>query len=100
MSAVAPDYWTLLASRVVTSLNHGVFLGLGSLAAASLAPKDKQASAVVTMFMGLTIANVGGVPLGKWVGQSIGWREAFGGTAVLGLLTAVLGASAMFALYT
>lgn len=87
ISALAPDYWTLLLSRVVTSLNHGAFFGLGSVVAASLVPKDKQASAVATMFMGLTLANVGGVPLATWVGQQIGWREAFGGTAVLGLVT-------------
>ncbi|WP_444666011.1 MFS transporter [Cereibacter changlensis] len=137
LSALSPDYWTLLASRVVTSLNHGAFFGLGSVVAASLVPKDRQASAVATMFMGLTLANVGGVPLATWIGQSLGWREAFGGTALLGLLTmgalwlalpvgaagqrpavrqelrvltrpdvlialltTVLGASAMFALYT
>ncbi|MDP3340211.1 MFS transporter [Frigidibacter sp.] len=87
LSALSPDYWTLLLSRVVTSLNHGAFFGLGSVVAASLVPKDKQASAVATMFMGLTLANVGGVPLATWVGQQIGWREAFGGTAVLGLVT-------------
>ena len=87
MSALSPDYWTLLAARVVTSLNHGAFFGLGSVVAASLVPKDKQASAVATMFMGLTIANIGGVPVATWIGQSVGWRAAFGATALLGLLT-------------
>lgn len=137
LSAMAPDYWTLLFARIVTSLNHGAFFGLGSVVAASLVAPGKQASAVATMFMGLTIANVGGVPLATWVGQSIGWREAFAGTALLGVVTmaalwlalpksapgarpevrrelrvlirpevlialstTVLGASAMFALYT
>lgn len=137
LSAMAPDYWTLLLARVVTSLNHGAFFGLGSIVAASVVAPGKQASAVATMFMGLTIANVGGVPLATWVGQHIGWRAAFGGTAALGLLTiaalalalpkgqpgqrpdvrrelhvltrpdvlialltTVMGASAMFALYT
>ncbi len=87
MSALSPDYWTLLASRVVTSLNHGAFFGLGAVVAASVVPRERQASAVATMFMGLTIANVGGVPLATWIGQQIGWREAFAGTAVLGLVT-------------
>lgn len=87
MSALSPDYWTLLASRFVTSLNHGAFFGLGSVVAASLVPKEKQASAVATMFMGLTIANIGGVPVATWIGQTIGWRQAFAGTAGLGLLT-------------
>jgi DHA1 family inner membrane transport protein len=86
LSALAPDYWTLLAARVVTSLNHGAFFGLGAVVAASVVPKEKQASAVATMFMGLTIANIGGVPAATWIGQQIGWRMAFAGTAALGLI--------------
>lgn len=137
LSAVAPDYTTLLLARLVTSLNHGAFFGLGSVVAASLMPREKQASAVATMFMGLTIANVGGVPAATWLGQMIGWRMSFAATASLGLiaiaglfaalpkgeagqmpnlraelrvltrpvvvgalLTTVLGAGAMFTLYT
>lgn len=87
LSAVAPDYWSLLASRILTSLNHGAFFGLGSVFAANLVAPEKRASAVATMFMGLTIANIGGVPLATWIGQSIGWRMAFGGTAVLGMIS-------------
>ncbi|UBM08703.1 MFS transporter [Cupriavidus metallidurans] len=86
LSALAPGYGTLLASRLVTSLNHGAFFGLGSVVAASVVPKEKQASAVATMFMGLTIANIGGVPAATWIGQQVGWRLAFAGTAVLGLV--------------
>ncbi|MFC3612839.1 MFS transporter [Lutimaribacter marinistellae] len=86
MSALSPDYWTLLVARLVTSLNHGAFFGLGAVVAASVVPKEKQASAVATMFMGLTIANIGGVPAATWLGQQIGWRMAFAGTAVLGVI--------------
>jgi DHA1 family inner membrane transport protein len=86
LSALAPGYITLLLARLVTSLNHGAFFGLGAVVAASVVPKEKQASAVATMFMGLTIANIGGVPAATWIGQQIGWRMAFAGTAVLGLL--------------
>jgi DHA1 family inner membrane transport protein len=85
LSALSPGYTTLLLARLVTSLNHGAFFGLGSIVAASVVPREKQASAVATMFMGLTIANIGGVPAATWVGQQIGWRMAFAGTAVLGL---------------
>ncbi|WP_265919841.1 MFS transporter [Cupriavidus nantongensis] len=89
LSAFAPGYATLLAARLVTSLNHGAFFGLGAVVAASVVPKDKQASAVATMFMGLTIANIGGVPAATWIGQQVGWRLAFAGTAVLGLVAIV-----------
>ncbi len=87
LSAFAPSYTTLLLSRLITSLNHGAFFGIGAVLAASVVPKEKQASAIATMFMGLTIANIGGVPAATWIGQQVGWRVAFGGTAVLGLLT-------------
>ena len=85
MSAIAPGYFTLLLARLVTSLNHGAFFGLGAVVAASVVPKEKQASAVAAMFMGLTIANIGGVPAATWVGQQIGWRMAFAGTALIGI---------------
>ncbi|AIT28417.1 inner membrane transport protein ydhP [Bordetella holmesii 44057] len=90
LSAMAPDYLTLLLARLVTSLNHGAFFGLGSLVAASLVPRHRQASAVAAMFMGLTIANIGGVPAATWLGQTLGWRLSFAATAGLGLI-AMLG---------
>lgn len=90
LSAVASDYTTLLLARLVTSLNHGAFFGLGSLVAASVVPRHKQASAVATMFMGLTIANIGGVPAATWLGQTIGWRMSFAATAGLGILTMLI----------
>lgn len=86
LSAIAPGYYTLLAARLVTSLSHGAFFGLGAMVAASLVPKGKGAAAVATMFMGLTIANIGGVPAATWLGNTVGWRMAFAATAVLGLL--------------
>ncbi|MFM0640546.1 MFS transporter [Paraburkholderia metrosideri] len=89
LSAIAPGYWTLLAARLVTSLNHGAFFGLGSVVASNLVPQERRASAVATMFMGLTIANIGGVPAATWIGHQIGWRTAFAGTAGLGVLAIV-----------
>ncbi|MEN8280059.1 MFS transporter [Acinetobacter gerneri] len=87
LAAIAPSYLGLMGARIITSLNHGAFFGIGSIVATSVVPKDKQASAVAMMFMGLTIANIGGVPLATWVGQNIGWRMSFTAIAVLGLVT-------------
>ena len=87
LSAFAPGYSTLLLSRLVTSLNHGAFFGIGAVVAASVVPREKQASAIAAMFMGLTVANIGGVPAATWIGQQVGWRVAFAGTALLGLVT-------------
>ncbi|KTE00249.1 MFS transporter [Sphingopyxis sp. H038] len=87
LSAIAGDYTTLMVARVITSLNHGAFFGVGSVVAASLVAPEKRASAVAAMFMGLTLANVIGVPLAPWVGEAFGWRTAFGAIAIWGLFT-------------
>lgn len=87
MSALATDYYSLLVARLVTSLNHGTFFGVGSIVAASLVAPDKRAGAVAAMFMGLTLATIGGVPLAAWFGEVFGWHTAFWGITGLGVLT-------------
>jgi DHA1 family inner membrane transport protein len=84
LSAISADYTMLLIARVITSLNHGAFFGVGSIVAAGLVPPNRQAGAVAAMFMGLTIANVVGVPLATWAGDALGWRASFWGIAAIG----------------
>ena len=86
LSAISTDYTMLLIARVVTSLNHGAFFGVGSVVAAGLVARNRQAGAVAAMFMGLTIANVVGVPLATWAGDALGWRASFWGIAGIGVL--------------
>ena len=87
LSAVADGYWTLLAARVLTSLNHGAFFGVGSIVAASVVAPDRKAGAVAAMFMGLTVAIIVGVPLSTWAGEHLGWRASFWAIAGLGVVT-------------
>ncbi len=86
LAAVSGSYGLLMAARVLTSFNHGAFFGVGAIVAASLVPPNRQAAAVAAMFMGLTIANVVGVPLATWVGEQLGWRASFWGIAGLGVV--------------
>jgi MFS transporter, DHA1 family, inner membrane transport protein len=83
--ALAPTYGLLMASRVLTSLAHGTFFGVGSVVATSLVPEDKRASAISTMFVGLTVATLLGVPFGAWFGLMLGWRAAFWAVAAIGV---------------
>lgn len=87
LSAIADGYWTLLSARVLTSLNHGAFFGVGSIVAASVVAPDRKAGAVAAMFMGLTVAIIVGVPLSTWAGEHLGWRASFWAIAGLGLVT-------------
>ncbi|MEU0146579.1 MFS transporter [Streptomyces sp. NPDC006288] len=89
VSALAPVFGVMLAGRVIASLAHGAFFGIGSVVAADLVAPQKKAGAIAMMFTGLTVANVVGVPLGTFIGQSFGWRLTFlavAGLGVLGLL--------------
>lgn len=87
MCAIAPTYWTLMAARVVTAFGHGAFFGIGSVVAASLVPKNKQASAMALMFAGLTLANILGVPGGTALGEAFGWRSTFWAVVGIGLIS-------------
>ncbi|GAA2729652.1 MFS transporter [Streptomyces nogalater] len=86
VAAVAPTYGLLMTGRVLSALCHGAFFGVGSVVAAGLVAPDKKAGAISLMFTGLTLANVLGMPMGTVLGQHFGWRAAFWGVVVLGLI--------------
>ncbi|AXK35378.1 MFS transporter [Streptomyces armeniacus] len=92
-SALAPGYGTLLAGRLLAGLPHGAFFGVGAVVAARLVAEDRRARAVATMFLGLTVANIVGVPAGTALGQALGWRATF-------LVVTAIGVAAMVALAT
>ncbi|MFF2902209.1 MFS transporter [Streptomyces sp. NPDC057966] len=86
LSAFAPSFGVMLIGRIVASLAHGAFFGIGSVVAADLVAPEKKASAISLMFMGLTVANVVGVPGGTYIGQAAGWRVTFVIVAALGVI--------------
>jgi predicted MFS family arabinose efflux permease len=86
---LAPGYEALMAARVLTGLAHGVFFSIGSTIATSLVPKEKAASAIALMFTGLTVALVTGVPLGTFIGQTLGWQSTFLAVSLLGVIAFV-----------
>ena len=86
MCAAAPGYGWLMAGRIVASLTHGAFFGLGATVAAALVAPHRRSAAIALMFSGLTLANVLGVPIGAWIGQHAGWRATFWAVGGLGLL--------------
>ncbi|MFJ8139403.1 MFS transporter [Streptomyces sp. NPDC096013] len=86
LSALAPTYGVMLLGRVVAALCHGSFFGIGSLVARRLVPPERASRAVATMFAGLTVANVLGVPFGALVGERWGWRATFWAITAIGVV--------------
>ena len=85
--AIAPNHELGVVFRFVAGLPHGAFFGAGAVVASSLVERGNRAKAVSMMFMGLTLANVVGVPLGTLLGQQVGWRATFLLVSAIGLLT-------------
>lgn len=86
---IAGNMTMLIIFRVITALAHASFFGISSVYAAELAPVDKRASAVSAVFLGATLANILGVPLGALVGQYLGWRYTFFMVTLIGILSAL-----------
>jgi len=85
MAALATSYEMLVFARVITSLNHGAFFGVGSVVAAGLVAPERRGAAVATMFSGLTVAAIVGGPLAAWIGEVAGWRTVFWIITAVGL---------------
>ncbi|NUO76410.1 MAG: MFS transporter [Lysobacter sp.] len=88
--ALAPNYTTLMIARVITSLAHGTFFGVGAVVATGLVSEDRKASAISIMFVGLTVATLLGVPAGAWLGLHLGWRSTFWAVAAIGVIATVV----------
>ena len=89
-SFIAPDYGWLLVTRFLSGLPHGAFFGVAAVIAASLVAPTKRGWAISMVMLGLSIANVIGVPFATWLGQLAGWRWMFVLVGAIALLTVAL----------
>lgn len=83
-SALVPEYWMLVAVRVLGGVAHGVFWALVGAYPARLVAHGQLGRAVSTVLGGGTIALIAGVPTSTALGQALGWRPVF---ALVGVLT-------------
>ncbi len=85
LSAIAPNYESMLVIRFLSGLPHGAFFGVGTVVAAKMAGKGKEAFYISMMFTGLTVANLVMVPLVTYIGHTFHWRLYFAIVAVIGV---------------
>lgn len=90
LSALAPNFETLLVFRFLSGLPHGAYFGVAALVAASAVPLKFRTRAVSTILMGLTVATVLGVPVVKLISQAHGWRWTFYIVGAVAVLTMIL----------
>lgn len=92
LSAAALNHGVFVLARFLDGLPHGAFFGVASLVASALVTPALRGRAVAAVLMGLSVANVVGVPAATWLGQHLGWRAAYiacvavGAVAIIGML--------------
>lgn len=87
VTALAPSFAVAVAGRVITSLTHGAFFGIGAILAADMVPKDQRVRAIAFMFSGLTVANLVGVPAATWLSHQFSWQASFYAITAVGVAT-------------
>ncbi|WP_113627052.1 sugar transporter [Pectobacterium peruviense] len=87
LSGLAWNYWVLVMARIGVALSHAVFWSITASLVVRLAPADKKAQALSLLATGTALALVLGLPLGRVVGQYLGWRVTF---VLIGLIAAII----------
>ena len=91
-SALAPNFGTLVASRIFTATAQAIFWATGPVEAASIVRPERRSRALTAVFGGSAVGQVLGLPAGTAIGHAAGWRMAFVAlaAAAIVLLAAIL----------
>jgi DHA1 family inner membrane transport protein len=89
-AAIAPNYETLAAARVLGGLAHGLFWAVAGPYVSLLVRPSQLARAVSVTTGGGALAFILGVPFTAAIGHAVGWRWAFVAMALLVVIFAVL----------
>lgn len=88
LSAWMPSFGSLMVVRVLTVVSPAIFTPQAAACVGLLVVPAHRGRAITFVFLGWSVASVLGMPLGAWIGGTLGWRSAFGVVAVLSLVSA------------
>ncbi len=89
LAALAPNFEILFLARMLSGVGGALYTPTSSAVAVTITPPAERGRALATVFAGLAIANVLGIPFGTFIGSNFGWRITFALVAVLGLLAII-----------
>lgn len=83
LSVIVPGYGLFMIARIIMALSTGVAVVTVLSIAAKIAPANKKASSIATVVMGFTASLIIGVPIGRFITSTYGWKFVFIGIALL-----------------
>jgi DHA1 family inner membrane transport protein len=89
LSALAPEFWSLLVIRTVTMVSVTLFTPQAAVTVGLLVAPEKRSEAIAFIFIGWSLASVVGIPLGSILGTEFGWRATFFAMAILAAVSCV-----------
>ncbi len=89
LSALMPGFGSLMVARALAAASPAIFTPQAAACVGLLVAPQQRGRAITFIFLGWSVASVLGMPLGAWIGGTLGWRSAFAFVAMLSLVSAV-----------
>ena len=83
LCALMPSFGSLMLMRILVSMTPAIFTPQAAACVGLLVRPEQRGRAITFIFLGWAVASVVGMPLGAWIGGTLGWRTAFAVVAVL-----------------
>lgn len=90
LSVIAWNFWVLLISRIIIAVSHAIFWSITASLVIRVAPKDKKRQALGMLALGSSLAMILGLPLGRMIGQALGWRATFSIIGVIAFIVVIM----------
>ena len=87
LAAFSPSFTLLTLGRMLSAGAVGLYTPQAISTAALLYPPERRGQALATVMLGMSLANVVGIPLGTWMGAAVGWRSTL---LVIGVVAAIV----------
>ena len=90
LSGLSNSYWMLVVARLGVAVSHSIFWSIATPLAVSVVATEYRKLAISMVATGTSIAMIAGLPLGRMIGLSMGWRASFISIAITAILALIL----------